>query len=29
MILFLIELDFLAGREKLTKHETISILHYS
>lgn len=29
MILFLIELDFLAGRDKLTKHETISILHYS
>jgi adenine phosphoribosyltransferase len=29
MILFLIELDFLAGREKLTQHETISILHYS
>jgi adenine phosphoribosyltransferase len=29
VILFLIELDFLSGREKLTQHETISILHYS
>ena len=28
-ILFLIELDFLKGLEKLTQHETISILHYS
>ena len=28
-ILFLIELDFLKGRDKLTKYETISILHYS
>jgi adenine phosphoribosyltransferase len=28
-ILFLIELDFLNGREKLTKYETTSILHYS
>jgi adenine phosphoribosyltransferase len=28
-ILFLIELDFLNGRDKLTKYETTSILHYS
>lgn len=28
-ILFLVELDFLNGREKLKGYETVSILHYS
>ncbi len=29
VILFLVELDFLNGREKLKGYETVSILHYS
>jgi adenine phosphoribosyltransferase len=28
-VLFLVELDFLNGRDKLTKYDTTSILHYS